>query len=209
MGLILVALHKSTECETIAPERAGSIDPAFIFATKSGPCLWRGPFSFGGKMTEFQAVRVTHEYTQTNCAPPETVFPLLCPVREADWVPGWQYRLIYSQSGFAEAGCVFITEEDGRETTWIVTEYDPVAFRIAFAWVNPGAVAAQIRIRLERSGHATTAHIQYTYTALSQDGNREVEGYDGNWFRHKMQSWEAAINHYLKTGKCIDASSWE
>jgi hypothetical protein len=160
-------------------------------------------------MTNFQAQRVTHQFTQTNVAPPETVFPLLCPVREADWVPGWQYRLIYSQSGFAELGCVFITEENHRETTWIVTEYDPAAFRIAFVWVDPGMVTAQIRIRLEPSGHATTAHIQYTYTALSPEGNREVERFTEDWFRQKMQGWESAINHYLRTGKPIDAPTWE
>jgi hypothetical protein len=45
-------------------------------------------------MSKFQGKRITHEYTQNNVAPPEKVFPLLCPVREADWVPGWQYRLI-------------------------------------------------------------------------------------------------------------------
>jgi len=160
-------------------------------------------------MTNFQARRVTHQFTQTNVAPPETVFPLLCPVREADWVPGWQYRLIYSKSGVAEAGCVFITEENRRETTWIVTEYDPAAFRIAFVWVDPGMVAAQIRIRLEPGGGATTAPIQYTYTALSPKGNREVERFTETWFRQKMQSWEAAINHYLTTGKLIDAATWE
>lgn len=162
-------------------------------------------------MTEFKARRITHQYTQTNVAPPEKVFPLLCPVREADWVPGWQYRLIYSQSGVAEAGCVFITpNEDGSETTWVVTEYDPTGFRIAFVWVNPDLVAAQIRIRLERNsdGH-TSAHIHYTYTGLSAEGNREVDRYDQNWFRHKMQSWETAMNHYLRTGSCIEAGAWE
>ena len=160
-------------------------------------------------MTDFQAKRVTHEYTQTNLAAPSKVFPLLCPVREADWVPGWQYRLIYSKSGVAEAGCVFTTEENARETTWIVTEYDPAAFRIAFVWVDPGMVATQLRIRLEPTGDATTARIQYTYTALSPEGNREVERFNENWFRHKMKSWEAAINHYLQTGKRIDAATWE
>ena len=59
-------------------------------------------------MTEFRGNRITHEYTQTNAAPPSAVFPLLCPVRETDWVPGWQYRMIYSLSGM-EAGCVFAT----------------------------------------------------------------------------------------------------
>jgi hypothetical protein len=159
----------------------------------------------------FQSKRVTHEYIQTNNASPEKVFPLLCPVREADWVPGWQYRLIYSQSGVAEAGCVFTTpNEDGSETLWLVTEYDPAAFTIAFAWVNPQLVAAQIRIRLEaRSTNDTSAHIRYTYTGLSEQGNREVERYDTAWFQHKMQSWEAAINHYLQTGRKIDEAAWE
>jgi hypothetical protein len=159
----------------------------------------------------FQSKRVTHQYTQTNSASPEKVFPLLCPVREADWVPGWQYRLIYSQSGVAELGCVFITpNEDGSETIWLVTEYDPAAFRVAFAWVNPGSVAAQISIRLEaKSSSETTAHIRYIYTGLSEPGNREVERYDDGWFRHKMQSWETAIDHYLKTGRKIDGEAWE
>jgi hypothetical protein len=160
-------------------------------------------------MTDFQARRITHEYTQTNFAAPEEVFPLLCPVREADWVPGWQYRLIYSKSGLAEAGCVFITEENGRETTWVVTEYDAKTFRIAFAWVNPGTVAAQIYISLERSAANTKTLVRYTYTGLSPEGNHEVERFDENWFRHKMQSWEAAINHYLWTGRRIDAATWE
>ena len=167
-------------------------------------------------MSEFKGKRVTHEYAQNNVAPPEEVFPLLCPVREAEWVPGWQYRLIYSESGVAEHGCVFITpNEDSTESTWAVTDYDPSSFRIAFAWVNAGLVAAQIRICLSRSveaqnssGH-TIALIQYTYTGLSPEGNREVERYDQEWFRHKMQSWEAAINHYLRTGKRIDAAEWE
>jgi hypothetical protein len=45
-------------------------------------------------MTDFRGKRVVHEYKQHNVAPPEKVFPLLCPVREGDWAPGWKYRLI-------------------------------------------------------------------------------------------------------------------
>ena len=161
-------------------------------------------------MIAFQGKRVTHAYKQTNFAKPETVFPLLCPVREAEWVPGWRYRMIYSKSGVAEVGCVFVTEENGQETTWMVTEYDPVALRIGFVWVNAGLVAAQIRIELEAVVPLkTSAHIRYTYTGLSVEGNREVERYDEGWFRKKMQGWEAAINHYLRTGTLIDASGWE
>jgi hypothetical protein len=161
-------------------------------------------------MAQFQGKRVTHGYTQTNEAPPGKVFPLLCPVREAEWVPGWQYRLLYSQSGVAEQGCVFTTPNDDgtetTETTWIVTKYDPSLFRIKFDWVHPGLVTAQISIALAEKLHdQTSARIRYTYTGLSVEGNREVERYDQKWFEHKMQGWEAAINHYLRTREKINA----
>jgi hypothetical protein len=185
------------------------------FGTKSRPALNGAGQSFleEGTVAEFQGKRVTHQYTQNNVAPPEKVFPLLCPVREADWVPGWRYRLIYSESGVAECGCIFITpNEDGTEITWVVTDYDPASFRIAFVWVNPGSVAAQISISLSRRaevlGH-TSALIRYIYTGLSTAGNLDIERYDQAWFQRKMQSWEAAINHYLQTGKQIDAAGWE
>lgn len=161
-------------------------------------------------MTAFKANRVVHEFTQANPAPPEKVFPLLCPVREADWLPGWKYQLVYSESGVAELGCVFTTPNvPGRgspaeETTWIVTEYDRVAFRIAFVWVNPGMILAELWIQLSRMPDQTTRTvIRYRYTGLSPDGNRELANYDQKWFEARMQNWERVINHYLRTGEKI------
>ena len=162
-------------------------------------------------MTNFQGKRVSHEYVQTNFALPETVFPLLCPVEEAKWVPGWQYRLIYSQSGVAELGCIFITpNEDGTESTWLCTDYDRSNFRIGYVWINPGLVATHLQIQLSPQGSSQTeARIRYAYTGLSETGNREVERFDQAWFRSKMEGWEKAINHYLRTGKSIETSTWE
>jgi len=162
-------------------------------------------------MESFNARRVRHEYTQTNDAPPEKVFPLLCPVREADWVPGWQYRLIYSASGVAEDGCVFATPNDaGPETIWMVTHYDPAAFAIAFAWIEPGVIATQVRIALTPApGGKTSARIRYIYTGLSSAGNAVLDRYTPERFRNKMQSWETAINHFLRTGKLAQAAAWE
>jgi hypothetical protein len=162
-------------------------------------------------MSAFAAKRVSHEFTQTNDAPPEKVFPLLCPVREADWVPGWQYRLIYSQSGVAEDGCVFTTpNETGPESIWMCTHYDPAAHAIAYAWVKPGMVAAQLRISLAAAPEArTSARIHYVYTALSPGGNAELERFTPEWFQKKMQGWESAINHYLRTGKLMVHGGWE
>jgi len=172
-------------------------------------------------MNSFKSCRVAHEYTQTNTAAPEKVFPLLCPVREADWIPGWRHTLIYSDSGVAEQGCIFTTEDpvvesakyssqsvarDAYTTTWICTEYDPAAFRIAYVWIKPGRIATELWIRLTAAEDGRTrSHIRFRYTGLSPEGNHEVESYDRNWFEAKMRGWETAINHYLSTGKMITA----
>jgi hypothetical protein len=180
-------------------------------------------------MIAFKSLRVVHEYTQSNMASPEKVFPLLCPAREAEWVPGWEYRLIFSDSGVVELGCIFTTPNatspasgqapDKRmldsgnspaKTTWICVDYDPAAFRIAYVWVNPGLVVAELRIQLEAAGDGSTrSHIQYRYTGLSPEGNREVERYNESWFDQKMRGWESAINYYLRTSMRIDAAGWE
>ncbi len=162
-------------------------------------------------MTAFKAVRVSHKYTQTNDAPPAQVFPLLCPVRELDWVPNWKHSLIYSDSGVAEDGCVFTTpNESGTETVWMVTNYDPSTLTIAYAWVEPGMIATQLRIALAPApGGKTRSHIYFAYTALSEAGNAVLDGYTQAWFRKKMQGWEDAINYHLRTGKLITAAAWE
>ena len=37
-------------------------------------------------MTDFKAERVVKSYTMHLGAPPAEVFPLLCPVRETEWI---------------------------------------------------------------------------------------------------------------------------
>lgn len=53
--------------------------------------------------------RIKHSYSQILCAPPDAVFPLLCPVEEEKWVPGWKPAFVISSSGVAERDCIFQT----------------------------------------------------------------------------------------------------
>ncbi len=160
-------------------------------------------------MASFIGKRAVREHVQTNPVPPERVFPLLCPVREAEWVPGWEYRLVYSKSGIAELGCVFTTpNDDGSHTTWMTIEYE-AARRIGFVWMWPKMVAARLRFELEPAGGKTHLHARYEYTGLSEKGNAEVDRYTEEWFAAKMEHFEAALNHYLANGKMIAAGAWE
>ena len=46
--------------------------------------------------------RKKHGYTQSLLSPPGKVFPLLCPVMEDKWVPGWVTEKVISNTGVAE-----------------------------------------------------------------------------------------------------------
>ena len=53
-------------------------------------------------MNIIKPLRVARSYTQRLVAEPSAVFPLLCPVREADWIEDWDPICVFSNSGTAE-----------------------------------------------------------------------------------------------------------
>ena len=163
----------------------------------------------GENMTAFIAKQVTRSYVQQIDFPPDAVFPLLCPVREAEWLDGWDYELIYSASGYAEKDCVFKSKHVGEpDTIWLITEHDTENYRIGFARVTPGSRVAKVEIGLRENADGTTsAEVTYVVTALSEEGNRFVEGYTEESFRRAMRWWEQSMNHYLKRGEKLRRES--
>ena len=92
--------------------------------------------------TGFEARRMVRSYRQTIDASPEIVFPLLCPVREAEWLDGWEFTMIYSVSGSMEKGAVFSTGPAIR----------PAGTHIFHAPPTPAgdSLRASLRMRLPR-----------------------------------------------------------
>lgn len=154
---------------------------------------------------QFQGQQKTFTYIQLNKGPIKAVFPLLCPVREADWLDGWSYKMIHSKSGVIEQDCVFTTPHHGElETVWQVTLYDPEQYRIEFLRVTPQENVVRINIQLEpKSAEETYAHIRYQYTALNEEQNEFIEKNLETSFQSSMQWWEKALNHYLQTGTML------
>jgi hypothetical protein len=156
---------------------------------------------------KFKAKRVTRQYVQTIDAEPSVVHSLICPVKEAEWLEGWDYDLIYSQSGVAEHGCVFTSQSAGEETIWLITKREDTRWETEFARVTPGSRVALVTIQIEDSGHQRSrVHIRYTITALTPAGNQFIENFTEANFVKDMQFWEATMNHYLKTGKALAQS---
>jgi len=148
--------------------------------------------------------RVTRRYTQNLHAPPDRVFPLLCPVRETEWVNGWHPRLVLSESGVAEPGCVFITPSVPQDALWVMTEHDPENARLRMVKFIPGVVVGEIAIVLESSGQGTKADIAYAFTSLGGDGDRVIEGFTQQHFDAFMMTWEDELNHFLATGSRLE-----
>ncbi len=152
----------------------------------------------------FIAKRVSRTYTQNWQARPAQAFPLLCPVREAEWADGWQAQVIYSLSGLAEDNCVFTTSSHDGDIVWVITKYDPMQYEVEFINVKVDECVGRIHIQLADTGDGSTeARISYTYTALSEAGNHFVDRFSEAHFHKVMVHWQQAINHYLTTGETL------
>lgn len=148
--------------------------------------------------------RTKHSYTQNLAGPPADVFPLLCPVRECDWTPGWAPVKVITNSGVAEPDCMFITPAEPNDAVWVVTRHDPAAFALEMYKVTPGHSVAKLEIKLSgAAGNTTRADVSYEYTALGESGEAFLREFTRAWYENFMKEWEDALNHYLTTGEKI------
>jgi hypothetical protein len=146
------------------------------------------------------ATRLTRECRQTLHASHERVFPLLCPEREKEWLPGWEARWIHSVSGFAEPRAVFATHHDkGAEIIWVVAEHRP-ASRVHFVRWHLGTMVVDIELDLSSPQPATTwLDIRYTYTATSPQGDAAIEAMTLETWHAQMHAWEDHLDAWLQT----------
>lgn len=154
---------------------------------------------------KFIGLQKTLQFSQTNNGNIDVVFPLLCPVREAEWLDGWVYKMIHSKSGLIEQDCVFSTPHHGaHETIWQVTQYDKENYKIEFVRLTPNEDIVKINIHLEEIDIKTTrANISYQYTALSPRQNEFTKNELDKSFDKSIRWWETSINHYLATGQML------
>jgi hypothetical protein len=147
--------------------------------------------------------RVSRSYTQKLCAGPGQVFPLLCPVREAEWVEGWDPGIVITASGAAERDCVFTTASKPHDAIWYVTRHERDAGFVEMLKITPGVTACRLAIQLRPAAGGTEAEVTYTHTSLGPEGDAFVAAFTEGYYRRFMQEWESALNSYLRrTARC-------
>ena len=136
----------------------------------------------------------------------EDIWPLLCPVREYDWIEAWKCDVVHSASGVNELGCVFRTDfptEVGQET-WVTSRYEP-ASRLEFVRMNE-ARAIRFEITLISGGTGTKLTWTQHVTPLNRAGEEYVKG-KPEAFAAQMAALKTLLVHYLETGKMLKSEN--
>jgi len=147
--------------------------------------------------------RVTRSYIQHLNASPDRVFPLLCPVLEAEWIEGWDPELVLSGSGVAETDCVFLTDATPYAAIWYITRHEPASGYVEMLKITPEVTACRLSIQLTGTRSGSDAEVTYSHTSLGPAGDEFVESFTEEYYAGFMGEWEARLNHYLSTGTAL------
>ncbi|MEJ2288282.1 MAG: hypothetical protein P8Y02_06455 [Deinococcales bacterium] len=147
--------------------------------------------------------RVTRSYTQRLVAEPGRVFPLLCPVREAEWLERWDPTLVLSRSGVAEPDAVFTTSAGDDESVWYITRHEPEANFVEMIRITPRVTATRLTIQVVAADGGSEATVRYAHTSLGPEGDAVVAAFTEEHYARFMRDWEARLNHFLSTGELL------
>ncbi|MBN1782713.1 hypothetical protein JW948_16375 [bacterium] len=149
------------------------------------------------------AKRIRRIHHATYHATPEQVFPLLCPVKEYDWLEHWQCELVYSKSGVAEMDCIFKTFFDPTEPeVWTVTRYDKNQC-IQFIIANSSRFS-RFTITLTPDGNGNTEAVwEEIMTSLNAKGDEALEAWSEDVYARRREDISERLEHYLQTGHML------
>ena len=154
-----------------------------------------------------KATRAVFKGVQSYSSPPEEVFPMLCPVREHEYIPPWKCDLVYLESGFAEHGGVFTTHFPGdgdQKDVWVISRYDT---KQAIEFVRVNGLRTMI-YRIELQGTETGGTVvswEQIITGLTEKGNQHVQTLQQSDFTAMLAQMQEWLQHYLATGEAVNS----
>jgi len=153
-----------------------------------------------------QAKNIAHVSMWDVPAAPEKVFPLLCPVREYDWIASWRAEMVHTVSGVAEEDCIFRTGTGtAAGLTWVCTRYEPDR-RIEYTCFAPDKLVVRLKIELTPTPAGTRMEWTWHWLSLGAAGDEFI----AHWSRADHEGMVAVrqkeMEHYLRTGTFLPAA---
>jgi hypothetical protein len=130
----------------------------------------------------------------------EEVFPLLCPKREEEWIPGWECNTIWSNSGYNEEGAIFRTIKPyGTELYWTTLQYDIKNKIVDFLITAPRLFMFRFKIEIDINEDGLLK-ITFTqvFTSISEEGNILLKNYKDEDYEGRLKNLEEFMNLHLE-----------
>ena len=154
-------------------------------------------------MNPGDAKRAVLSHTMHLAVSAADVFPLLCPMREYDWIEHWRCEVLHTESGVAERGCVFRTDfPDGGRETWTVCRHEPPH---GISFVRTGmrrTTLYDIDLTDEADGGCSLVWRQ-DITGLEESAGRGLAVPNEAGYAERMRLLERMLGHYLATGTML------
>ena len=136
-----------------------------------------------------------------NChATVEEVFPLLCPKREEEWIPGWECETVWSHSGYNEAGAIFRTTKPyGTELFWTTLQYDVSRRIVDFLITAPHLYMFRFQIVISENAEGSL-RLTFTqvFTSISEAGSAFLKRYQSESFAERLERLAEFMNRHLE-----------
>jgi hypothetical protein len=131
----------------------------------------------------------------------EEVFPLLCPKREEDWIPGWKCETIWSHSGYNEQGAIFRTLKPyGTELYWTTLQYDMNNRVVDFLITAPRLYMLRYTIELSSIGDGSLSiAFGQVFTSITEEGDMFIQRYKTEDFAGRLKNLEKLLCNYLES----------
>jgi hypothetical protein len=132
-------------------------------------------------------------------APIVDIFPLLCPKREEEWIPGWECEVIFSNSGYNEENAIFRTDKPyGTELYWYTMTYNLASRKVDFLITASHLYAFRFTIGIH-SPTPDESILTFTqrFISVSDGGISLIEQYRQEDFQARLQTLGELMSHYL------------
>ncbi len=147
----------------------------------------------------FQATQFTRSGVIHSKETIEDVFPLLCPKKEEEWIPGWECETIWSSTGYNEEGAIFRTIKPyGTELYWTTLHYDIESKVVDFLITAPHLYMFRFKIDLTTNNDGLlTITFTQVFTSLSEEGAAFLDRYRREDFEERLKNLEGFMNGFL------------
>ena len=151
----------------------------------------------------FSATQITRSGAVHCKAEIKEVFPLLCPKREEEWIPGWECETIWSHSGYNEEGAIFRTSKPyGTELYWTTLRYDIKDGVVDFLITAPRLYMFRFTIKVHDDGDGSLSILfSQVFTAIAEEGNAFLQRYQNEDFGARLKSLETFMCNHLEGKK--------